>query len=209
MSSRGKREAIGVKQPGGVIIWATDGDREIINTIKNGHPVKVTRMRTERNLKFHRKAFALINLGFEYWIPAWAFVSQAEKWVAHKVASEIGRLAGDPSLYANVTKAIADDVVQQLSIERAKKFDPNVLKTVEAFRSEMLIKAGLFDVVSAAGGGTRKEPRSMSFANMNAEAFEDCYKRLFGAIWNEVLFQHFADEQECQNMINQLSEFVR
>lgn len=207
MKERGKREAVGVKQPGGKIIWATDADREIINSIKNGHPVKVTRMRSDRNLKFHRKAFALINLGFEYWIPSWSFVSQAEKWVAHKVASEVGRLAGDPALYENVTKAIAEGVIEMLSVERSIRFDPNVLKTVEAFRAEMLIKAGLFDIVTLAGGGAYKRPRSMSFANMGAEAFEDCYKRIFGAIWNEVLFQHFANEEDCQNLINQLSEF--
>lgn len=205
--AKAKREAIGIKNIGGHIVWATEEDKRYIDTIKNGQPVKVTKMRNDRNLKHHRKAFALINLGFEYWTPVWEMVSEPERWVAHKVAATLGKMAGDATLYENVTKEIADSVIQELAIERQRRFDPNVLKTPEAFRAEMLIKAGMFDVVRLPGGGTYKQPHSMSFASMNQDDFNDCYKRLFGAIWNAVLFQQFDDEATCQRLIDQLSGF--
>lgn len=48
------------------LLFATDADREIAKRIRLGEVVTVVIKRV-RNGKFHRKYFALLNLGFEYW----------------------------------------------------------------------------------------------------------------------------------------------
>lgn len=48
------------------LLYATEADREIAKRLRIGQEVTVE-VKTSRNGKFHRKYFALLNLGFEYW----------------------------------------------------------------------------------------------------------------------------------------------
>lgn len=203
-----KEKAIGVMQPGAMIKWATDADREIARRIPNGSTVVVEMKYQDRNLAHHRKAFALLNLGFQYYQPEVKLISDAERWIAHKVASLVGKHAGDKTLYENVTKAIAEEAIGALALHRSEKYDPELVKTPEAFREKMLIAAGFYDEVVQADGGARKQAHSMSFAGMSQQRFNEVYKGLFGAIWNEVLFRHFANEDEMQQAVNQLEGFI-
>ena len=47
-------------------LFATDSDREAAKRHRIGQEVTLE-VKTSRNGKFHRKYFALLNLGFEYW----------------------------------------------------------------------------------------------------------------------------------------------
>lgn len=53
---------------GGGLIPATPEDAEFLDKIKMGEGVRLKMVR-QRNLKFHRKFFALMNLAFDYWEP--------------------------------------------------------------------------------------------------------------------------------------------
>lgn len=57
-----------IKQPTGRFAAANDVDRETLDKIKNGQLclVKITQ---PRNPAFHRKFFALLNFGYQYWEP--------------------------------------------------------------------------------------------------------------------------------------------
>ena len=61
-------ELVLMKAPGGALIPADEDARETVNGWKVGQGVraKVSRM---RNLAFHRKFFAMLNLGFDAWEP--------------------------------------------------------------------------------------------------------------------------------------------
>lgn len=58
-------EAIFVKHPNG-LVPATEDDAELLGKLKLGQGVKMKFTRV-RNLNFHRKFFALMRLGYDFW----------------------------------------------------------------------------------------------------------------------------------------------
>ena len=61
-------EAFFIKKANGSLFPASEEDAELLSKIKLGKTVKLTLTRT-RNVKYHRKYFALLNLAFDYWTP--------------------------------------------------------------------------------------------------------------------------------------------
>lgn len=57
-----------IKMPGGVLRPANQSDQDAVNKVRNGTLV-VAEVKQPRNAAFHRKYFALLNLGFDYWEP--------------------------------------------------------------------------------------------------------------------------------------------
>lgn len=55
-----------VKQPGGVLIPASDMELEKLNKFKTGEQYQVE-IKLTRNPKFHRKVFAFFNFCYEHW----------------------------------------------------------------------------------------------------------------------------------------------
>ena len=69
-----------IKGHGNTLIPMNSPDAEVIQKIKIGRPLAAS-IKQPRNPLFHRKFFALLNLGFDYWEPepqAWKGI-QAEK----------------------------------------------------------------------------------------------------------------------------------
>ncbi len=61
-------EAFFTKLPNASFIPASEDDAELLSKVKVGETVRLTLVRP-RNIKFHRKFFALMNLAFDYWTP--------------------------------------------------------------------------------------------------------------------------------------------
>ena len=61
-------EAFFTKLPNASFIPASEDDAELLSKVKVGETVRLTLVRP-RNIRFHRKFFALINLAFDYWEP--------------------------------------------------------------------------------------------------------------------------------------------
>jgi len=59
-------EAFFTKLPNGTLMPASESDRELLDKIKTGDTVKL-KLTRPRNIRFHRKYFALLNLAFDYW----------------------------------------------------------------------------------------------------------------------------------------------
>lgn len=57
-----------VKCAGGILRPANQADADAVNDMRNGAMV-VGEFRQPRNPKFHRKFFALLNFGYDYWDP--------------------------------------------------------------------------------------------------------------------------------------------
>ncbi|MCW2484823.1 DUF1367 family protein [Candidatus Symbiopectobacterium sp. NZEC127] len=206
-SKKHKTEALGVLLPGGGIKYATDHDKETMKGVPIGTPIALTPVGDRRNLKHHRKFWALLDLGFSYWEPDWAFVSAPEEWIAHRVAKRLAQVAGDPALYSNVTKEIADQVLGEVAGERQRRFDAEAVKTKDAYLNHVMIKADFYDLAPNPDGGTLKQRWSIAFANLSQEKFDKVYHGVFGVIWNETLSQHFADQYEMEQAVSQLMGF--
>ena len=61
-------DALFTKLPNASFIPASEDDAELLSKVKVGETVRLTLVRP-RNIKFHKKFFALINLAFDYWEP--------------------------------------------------------------------------------------------------------------------------------------------
>ena len=68
-----------VKSAGGVLIPATPDAREFIEKKFRLGAVLYADFKQTRNAAFHRKFFALLNLGFDYWQPSGGAISPADK----------------------------------------------------------------------------------------------------------------------------------
>ncbi|HGM6885876.1 TPA: DUF1367 family protein [Serratia marcescens] len=172
-----------------------------------GTPIAMRPIGDRRNLKHHRKFWKLLELGFSYWESDWTFVSDPEKWIAHEVAKTLAAQAGDPLLYDNITKLIADSVLQRVAAQRQRRFDVEAVKTTEAYLNHVMVKAGFYDLAVNPDGGTLKQRWSIAFVNMSQEKFDKVYSGVAGVIWNETLQQHFADEHEMEQAVNRLMEY--
>ncbi|MEI7411808.1 DUF1367 family protein [Pectobacterium aroidearum] len=202
-----KTEALGVLLPGSGIKYCTDHDRDVMKGVPIGTPISLTLIGDRRNIKHHRKFWKLLELGFAYWEPEWAFVSKSEAWIAQEVAKELAQEAGDLSLYDNVTKGIAVRVLERIAAQRRQRFDPEAVKTKDAYLNHVMVKAGFYDLAPNPDGGTLKQRWSIAFVNMGQEKFDKVYRGVFGVIWNETLSQYFADEYEMEQAVSQLMSF--
>ena len=68
-----------VKSAGGVLIPATPEAREFIEKKCRMGAVLYADFKQARNPAFHRKFFALLNLGFDYWQPTGGTISPDDK----------------------------------------------------------------------------------------------------------------------------------
>ncbi|HDR1239064.1 TPA: DUF1367 family protein [Pasteurella multocida] len=209
-SSKAKTKTVihAVKYANGAVVAETDYDRTLLKSLPIGSAVKITPISNNRNYQHHKKFFALLDAGFEYWQPEFSVLTEAEEWIAQAVAKEIAVAANDENLYQNVTKPIADRVLVRVRKNRENKLDYEGMKTLEAYLNHVMKRAGFFDVKPSQDGGAMKERWSISFANMPQEKFNEVYKGVFGVIWNETLCHVYENEWQLENKVNQLIGFV-
>lgn len=83
-----------IKQSSGILIPATPETSDILQSkIKLG-AVLVAEFRQVRNPAFHRRFFALLNLGFEYWEPTGGAISSNERKLVTGYAKFLASFAG-------------------------------------------------------------------------------------------------------------------
>ncbi|MGD1525639.1 DUF1367 family protein [Vibrio harveyi] len=208
---KSKNEIVGVIGTGGYLQYATSAMREQAAELRGRvvaiNPIRTKKGAAERVLEHHRKFFALLKLGFEYWSPAVELVSEPERWAAHETAKRFCDLAGREDMYETHGTEIAELVLSQLKQKRKKRCDPEAYKCPENYRRKVMIDSGFYDLEVQPNGGTIKRPWSISFENMEQPEFEKIYRGCLNTIWNMSLFQVFANEQEVHNAVSQLMEF--
>lgn len=146
-----------VKAPGGYFMPASDEDIEKAKRFKVGAGIRAD-IAQIRNYRFHKKFFAMLNLGFDAWEPP-----EAE-------------FRGMP-----------------------------VQKSFERFRKDCIIAAGFFDPVANIKGEVRPEAHSISFANMDDEAFERVYSAVANVILTRILTRYTRDDLD--NIVNEMVGF--
>lgn len=204
-----KEEIVGVITAGGFLQYATPLMREKASAMKGRVvAIKPKSKAATRILEHHRKFFALLNLGFQYWSPDVSLISEPEHYIAHETAKRFCQLAGRIDMYESHGTEIAELVLADVKKKREGHCDPEAYKCEENYRYQVMIVAGFFDLEFLPNGGTVKRPWSIAFDNMNQEQFEKIYKGCFNVIWNKSLSQVFNDEQEMQNAVYQHMEFA-
>lgn len=129
-------------------LFATDADREAAKRHRVGQEVTLE-AKTTRNGKFHRKYFALLNLGFEYW------QTDDREHKGRAVAKNFERFRKDVAILAGhydpVWNLAGEMRLEARSISFANMSDEEFEKLYEA-TIQILI-----DKVLAAKGFTRAE----------------------------------------------------
>ena len=143
-----------IKQPGGLLLPASDGDAERLERFKSGaiYPIEI---KQARNPAFHGKVFAFMKFCFDHW---------------------------------------AADKTDERFKTSAAQFD--------TFRKNLTVLAGYRDITFTIDGRTRVEPKSLSFANMEQDEFEECYSALI----NAALVHVFGNTSD-QKILDKLTGF--
>ncbi|ELV2795791.1 DUF1367 family protein [Enterobacter ludwigii] len=155
-----------------------------------------------RNYLFHKRFFALLNLGFEYWTPTGGAITPAEKEYLNGYVRYLISMAGNDDLLLETEKVYNETHGQWRTKEAA------ITKSFEAFRKWAVVEAGFFDTFILPDNTIRREAKSISFSNMTEAEFFQVYKAVFNVLWNTILFKKFRNYQEADNVAMQLLEFA-
>ncbi|KKF35658.1 DUF1367 family protein [Erwinia tracheiphila] len=180
---------------------ATTEARDFLQRIKIGVWLNCD-VRQARNYLFHKRFFALLNLGFEYWTPGGGAITQSEKDYLHGYVRYLISIAGNEDTLLETEQLYHDRQEQWRTKEVA------ITKSFESFRKWAIVEAGFYDTFILPGNTVRREAKSISFANMSEAEFFQVYKAVFNVLWNTILFKKFRNYQEADNVAMQLLEFA-
>lgn len=196
-------EAAVVRTPAGTLAAATAADAEILRGLQAGraYRVKVTQL-SGRSYRHHKLFFGgLLPLAYEYWQPTGGLVTQGERETVRWVVRHMARQTGANEA---VLQEAAEQFLQTLARLRAEKYGA-AQHSMEAFRKWLTIEAGYFDVYETPSG-IRKEAKSISFAQMDQEAFNDFYRACFDVAWNMMLSAKFENQEAALRAAEEMME---
>lgn len=174
-----------IKQ-GRALLPVNDSDAEAIDKLKRGEVYKAA-VTAPRNLKFHRKTFALLNLAFSYWQPQ-SLVSEVETRTVENLKSYMAA----HGVTGEAIDALCTGFLAHLNKARQ---DHESAKDFESFREFVTVKAGFFRVVDTPAG-RRKVAKSISFAQMDEVDFGEFYKQLLNVCWLICLNSVFENQEQ-------------
>ncbi|HID9453672.1 TPA: DUF1367 family protein [Serratia marcescens] len=189
------------KTAGNLLVPTTREARDFLQSKKIGS-ILYADFKQARNPAFHRKFFSLLNLGFEYWTPAGGAVSPFEIQFLRGYIKRLARYVDDVGVF----HAVADEYLLLVGDKRAERL--TVAKSFHAYRRWVTVEAGHFDLVLLPDGSVIKEPRSISFANMDELEFNDLYRSAINVLWNHILHKTFKSQLEAENVAAQLMEYA-
>ena len=191
-----------IKQSPGILISATPETRELLQSKFKLGDVLVAEFKRVRNPAFHRRFFALLNLGFEYWEPTGGAISSNERKLVTGFANFLSTYGGS----ANALQDAAEHYLEQVAGRRVTN-GISLCKSYEAYRAWVIVEAGHYDTIKLPDGSLRKHPRSISFANMGEIEFQQLYKAVLDVLWRWILSKPFRTQDEAENAAAQLMSF--
>lgn len=83
-----------------------------------------------------------------------------------------------------------------------------VNKTFNGFRKDLTILAGHYEARTNLKGDVRLEAKSLSFANMGDDQFQEVFKDLLNTIWNRVLkSKGYESPEQVDQILEELMRF--
>ena len=192
-----------IKQSSGILIPATPETSDILQSKCKLCAVLEAEFRQLRNPAFHRKFFALLNLGFEYWEPTGGAISSNERRLVNGYARYLAAFGGNESALMDA----AEQYLEQVASRRITN-GISLCKSFDAYRAWVTIEAGHFDTIQLPDGTLRKHPRSISFASMKETEFQQLYRAALDVLWRWILSRVFRDQREAENAAAQLMNFA-
>lgn len=191
-----------IKHSSGILIPATPETSDLLQSkIKLGS-VLVAEFRQVRNPAFHRRFFALLNLGFEYWEPTGGAISSNERKLVTGYAKFLASFAGSEAVLLDA----AEQYLDRIADKRAGSI--SICKSYDAYRAWVIVESGHYDAIQLPDGTLRKHPRSIAFANMDETEFQQLYKAALDVLWRWVLSRAFKTQREAENAAAQLMSFA-
>ncbi|SFO03146.1 DUF1367 family protein [Xenorhabdus japonica] len=181
---------------------ATPATREYLHSKIKCGDVLYADFKKARNPRFHRKYFALLNLGFEYWEPTGGTISPDEKELVRGYVQFLAHFAGSEE----ALQSAADEYLAGLSKKRAHNI--TAAKSFDAFRRWATVEADHYDTYEMPNGILYCEPRSISFARMEDLEFSELYKATLNVLWNFILYRSFPTKEAAENAASQLFDFL-
>ncbi|MCW8352055.1 DUF1367 family protein [Citrobacter portucalensis] len=191
-----------IKHQSGILIPATPETSDVLQSkIKLG-AVLVAEFRQVRNPAFHRRFFALLNLGFEYWEPTGGAISSNERKLVNGYAKFLAAFGGNEGALLDAAEQYLDRIADKRS------GSISICKSYDAYRAWVIVESGHYDAIQLPDGTLRKHPRSIAFANMDETEFQQLYKAALDVLWRWVLSRAFKDQREAENAASQLMSFA-
>ncbi|MDU5454443.1 MAG: DUF1367 family protein [Pseudescherichia vulneris] len=190
-----------IKHSSNILIPATAETSDFLHSKCKLGAVLVADFKQVRNPAFHRKFFALLNLGFEYWEPTGGAISSNERRLVTGYAKFL-------STFGSSEGALLDAAEQYLArIADRRAGGISICKSFDAYRSWVIVEAGHYDAIQLPDGTLRKHPRSIAFANMDENEFQQLYRAALDVLWRWILSRAFRSQAEAENAAAQLQHF--
>ncbi|WP_314417759.1 DUF1367 family protein [Pseudescherichia vulneris] len=191
-----------IKQSPGILIPATPETSDFLHSKCKLGAVLVADFKQVRNPAYHRRFFALLNLGFEYWEPTGGAISSNERRLVTGYAKFL-------ATFGSSEGALLDAAEQYLSrIADRRSGSISVCKSFDAYRAWVIVEAGHYDAIQLPDGTLRKHPRSIAFASMDELEFQQLYKAALDVLWRWILSRAFRSEAEAENAAAQLLSYA-
>lgn len=182
-----------INSSGGILVPATPDALEYLAKTKLGTVIS-GEFKKSRNGVMHRRFFALLNLGFEYWVPAGGAISPAEIELIRGYNNFLSMFTPG----SDALDAAGDEYLKEVANKRTIKSDAGIVKSFDAFRRWVTIKAGYFTEILLPDNSKTQEPLSISFAKMDDLEFNELYKSAFNIMWQFILSRHFTSQHEAE-----------
>ena len=192
-----------IKHSSNILIPASPETSDILQKKFKLGSLLVAEFRQVRNPAFHRKFFALLNLGFDYWEPTGGAISSNERRLVNGYARYLAAFGGNESALLDA----AEQYLEQVASRRITN-GISLCKSFDAYRAWVTIEAGHFDTIQLPDGTLRKHPRSISFASMDETEFQQLYRAALDVLWRWILSRVFRDQREAENAAAQLMNFA-
>ncbi|PVZ84846.1 hypothetical protein C9426_22090 [Serratia sp. S1B] len=187
----------------GLLKPATIIDVDFINKVKVGDAV-CGEFKQSRNYKFHKRFFKLLQLGFDYWTPTGGAVTPNEQQLINGFVDFLCKQVG-----AGHNLALADAAELYLAdVGLHRVSDIALLKSFDAFREWVTVQAGYYTEHVYPDGSKNRRAKSISFARMDEDMFQQLYKAVLNVLWNWILFRKFQSIEEAENIAAQLLEYA-
>lgn len=191
-----------IKQSSGILIPATPETSDFLQSKCKLGAVLVAEFREVRNPAYHRRFFALLNLGFEYWEPTGGAISSNERRLVTGYAKYLASYGGNEGALLDA----ADQYLERIADKRAGSI--SACKSFDAYRAWVIVEAGHYDAIQLPDGTLKKHPRSIAFASMDETEFQQLYKAALDVLWRWILSRAFRDQREAENAAAQLMSFA-
>jgi hypothetical protein len=191
-----------IKQSSGILIPATPETSDFLQSKCKLGAVLVADFRLVRNPAFHRRFFALLNLGFEYWEPTGGAISANERKLVNGYAKFLAGFGGNESALLDA----AEQYLEQIASRRITN-GISLCKSFDAYRAWVTVEAGHYDAIQLPDGTLRKHPRSIAFSRMDETEFQKLYSAALDVLWRWILSRTFNTRDEAENAAAQLMSF--